>query len=253
MIAPAGASTQRESGRGASRRPLPAVAKALAAAICACAAAPAAAEAGTAIFVFSDLRFRGFSISNHHPVASIDLSYDDPSGAYLAASGTAVVSRGGVHPLALKLNAGYARRLTSGVTLDAGIVHSRYSRYWNDAAGQSYTELYAGGNWKDLSARFYVSPHYFETRSSTLYGELEGSLNLVTRLRLHGHVGTLVPLHARAGSQTNPVFDWKVGFTRQFGRLSAHASWSGRGRVRRYNGTYAHSTNGIVVGFSCAL
>jgi uncharacterized protein (TIGR02001 family) len=183
----------------------------------------------------------------------IDLSYDDPSGAYLAASGTALVNQGGVHPLALKLNAGYARRLASGVTLDAGIVHSRYSRYWNDAAGHSYTELYAGGNWKDLSARFYVSPRYFETRSSTLYGELEGNLNLAAGLRLNGHIGTQIPLQARNGSQTNPVFDWRVGLTRQFGRLSAHAAWSGRGRVRRYDGTYARSTNGIVAGVSCAL
>ncbi len=253
MTAPAGACTQRELGRGASRRPLLAVANALVVATCACAAAPAAGEVGAAISVFTDGRFRGYSISNHHPVAGIDLSYDDPSGAYLAASGSAVLKRGGVHPLALKLNAGYARRLTSGVTLDAGIVHSRYSHYWNGAAGHSYTELYAGGSWKDLSARFYVSPHYFETRSSTLYGELEGSLNLVGELRLNGHAGALVPLESSNGSQTNPVFDWKVGLSHQFGRLSAHASWSGRGRLRRYEGTYTRSTNGLVLGVSCAL
>lgn len=225
----------------------------MAAAACACAAAPASAQVGAAISIFSDGRFRGWSVSNHHPIALLDLSYDNPNGVYVAASGTVGASGGGIHPVALKLNAGYARRLSSGVTLDGGIVHSRYSRYWDATAGYSYTELYAGGTWRDLSARFYVSPRYFETRSSTLYGELEGSLNLAAELRLNGHVGALVPLQARNGSQTHPVLDWKVGLSRQFGRVSAHASWSGRGRVRRYEGTYTRSTNGIVLGLSYAL
>ena len=225
----------------------------MAAAACACAAAPASAEVGAAISIFSDGRFRGWSVSNHNPIALLDLSYDHPNGAYAAASATVGAGGGGIRPVALKFNAGYARRLSSGATLDAGIVHSRYSRYWNSAAARSYTELYAGGSWRDLSARLYVSPRYFETRSSTLYGELEGSLKLATEFRLNGHVGALIPLHARSRSQTSPVLDWNVGFSRQFGRVSAHASWSGRGRVRRYEGIYARSTNGIILGVSCAL
>ena len=217
------------------------------------AASPASAEVGAALSVFSDARFRGLSISDDHPVALIDLTYDDPEGMYLAASGIAVASSHGLRPLSLKLNGGYAKRLSSGVTLDTGVVHSRYSRYSSAVSARSYTEVYAGAAWKSIAARLYFSPRYFETESSTLYGELEDSLNLAPKLRLNGHVGLLVPLHGRNGIEPRPSYDWRIAVSRQFGRLSAHGSWTGRGRVRRYEGAYLRPTNGLVFGVICAL
>jgi uncharacterized protein (TIGR02001 family) len=249
VTAPAAACASRGLGRLASSYRSGAVGAAAVAAFCACVPAPASAETGATVSIFSDARFRGFSVSDDRPVALLDLSYDDPNGAYLAASGTAVASSQGVHPLALKLNGGYARRLPSGITVDAGIVHSRYSHYSSAVSGRAYTEIYGGVAWKSLSARLYVSPHYFETDSSTVYGEVEDGLDLAWKLRLSGHIGLLVPLR----SERRPVYDWRIAVSRQFGRVSAHASWAGRGSVRRYEDVYTRPTNAVVLGVSCAL
>lgn len=219
----------------------------------AAASTPASAEVGASVSIFSDARFRGFSISDNHPVALLDLSYDDTSGAYFAASGTAVASSTGVHPLAATLNAGYARRLHSGLTLDAGIVQTRYSHYSSAVSGRSYTEAYAGVIWESFSARIYASPHYFETRGASLYGELENSLGIAPRLRLNGHAGLLVPLGDRNGSNPRPIYDWRIGLSRQSARVSCSVAWTGRGRVRRYDGGYTHSTNAVVLGISYAF
>ena len=151
---------------------------------CLYAAAPAEADVGAAVSVFNDARFRGFSISDHHPVGLVDLSYDDASGAYLAASGTAVASSDGVHPLALIVNGGFAKRLQSGITIDAGIVHSEYSHYSSALSGRSYTEVYGGVSRKSVSGRLYFSPHYFGTGHATLYGELDNNVGLARKLRL---------------------------------------------------------------------
>jgi uncharacterized protein (TIGR02001 family) len=155
--------------------------------------------------------------------------------------------------LSIKLNGGYARRLSSGVTLDVGIVHSQYSRYSSAVSARSYTEGYAGAAWKGIAARVYFSPRYFETRSSTLYAELEGSRQIARKLQLNGHVGLLAPLGSRNGSETRPVTDWRIGLTHQLGRMSAHVSWTGRGRARPYEGTYMRATDAVVFGVSYAL
>jgi uncharacterized protein (TIGR02001 family) len=218
-----------------------------------CAATPAAAEVGATASIFSDARFRGASVSNDHPVGLLDLSYDDADGLYLGVSGTAVGSSHSVRPLSLRLNAGYARRLSSGVTLDAGVVHSLYSHYSSAASARSYTEAYLGAAWRGAAARVYFSPHYFEIKSPTLYAELEDNLQITRKVRLNGHIGLLAPLRSHNGSGTPPVYDWRIGLTHQFGRASAQVSWTGRSRVRRYEDGYLRATDAIVVGVSYAL
>src|SRR3982751_4540766 len=75
------------------------------------AAAPAEAGVGAVVSVFNDAQFRGASVSGRHPVGVLDLSYDDPGGIYVAASATAVAASGGVKPLSLQINGGFAKRL----------------------------------------------------------------------------------------------------------------------------------------------
>jgi len=85
---------------------------------------PAAAQVGTAVSVFSDDRFRGYTLSDSRPVGILDLSYDAQNGFYGALSGSIVATRhDGLQPLGLQLNGGYAKRLSSGLTVDTGIVH----------------------------------------------------------------------------------------------------------------------------------
>jgi uncharacterized protein (TIGR02001 family) len=216
-------------------------------------AAPAYAEVGAAVSVFSDSRFRGYSISDHHPVALLDLSYDDSSGLYVAASAGAVAELDEVRPLGLQVNGGYSRHLPSGVTLDLGIVHSKYSRY-SSAAGNSYTEVYAGLTRKCLTGRVHVSPHYFGAGTWTAYGEVDCNVSLGRKLSFDGHVGMLVPFRNRsADTRAASAYDWRIGMSRQFGRFSTHAAWTGGRVFRRYDGDGRRRTGALIFGVSFVL
>jgi uncharacterized protein (TIGR02001 family) len=213
---------------------------------------PAAAQTSAAISLSSDDRFRGYSLSDGRPVGILDVSYDASNGLYGAVSGSLVASRGdGLQPLELLVNAGYARRLQSGLTIDAGITHSAFARYSDRAAGQSYTEVYAGFSRKFFTARVYASPDYL--RHGSLYGELNASVP-AGKLRFTGHIGLLVPL---GGTETDESYrsdlDWKLGISRQFGPVSVQAAWTA---VRPGHDLYRyryHSRNALILGLTYAL
>ena len=208
---------------------------------------------GAVLSVFSDARFRGVSVSDGDPVGTLDLSYDDPSGAYAAASGTLVASSHGIEPLSLQLNAGFASQLGAGLSADVGIVQSEYSRYSTTIHGSSYTEVYAGLTRKSLTARVHLSPHYFEAGTWTLYGELNHGIALSRKLSLNSHAGVLVPLHSTNPGETRSQVDWRVGLDRQVGRLALHAAFTGARGVRHYEEQRAHSGAALVFGASLVL
>ena len=218
---------------------------------------PAAAHAavGATVSAFSDLRFRGNSLSEGRPVAVLDFAYDDPSGFYAGGAATGVLREGGEPaPLALQLNAGYAKQLRSGITLDAGITGSTYSNYSGGRGRTSYAEIYAGIARGALSGRIFVSPHYFEQGRWTVYGEINGNVSPARRWTIDAHAGMLVPLRTPTSAESyRAQFDWRVGVSRELGRLSLHAAWTDgtpghdfyRGRTR--------SRSAIVLGASMAL
>jgi uncharacterized protein (TIGR02001 family) len=214
---------------------------------------PAAAQVGAAISAFSDYRFRGYSLSDGRPVGIIDLSYDAPDGLYAALSGVGVATRNdGLEPLGLQLNAGYAMRLESGLTLDLGAVHSNYSRY-SSRAHKSYTEVYAGVSGKLISSRVYISPDYLNSGAWTLYGEVDGSVPAGSKLHFTGHVGTLIPLHGGDRYDYHAEFDWRLGVARDIGRLSLHADLSGVQRGRDLYEERYHGRTAFVIGLTYAL
>jgi uncharacterized protein (TIGR02001 family) len=222
--------------------------------ICLGAADPALAEAGGNVSVFSDERFRGYSLSAGHPVGALDLSYDDPSGFYLAATGSVVASSSdGIKPFGLQLGGGYARRL-SDVTFDLGAIHSEYSHYGRWTTARSYTEVYAGATYRFLSARVAYSPHYFEPGSRALYGELDANFSPAHKVGLTAHAGILVPVDYRESSGRKPVqYDWRLGISRDIGHASLHLIGSGGGPDRDpYNG-HLHSRTALVAGISWSL
>lgn len=190
------------------------------------AATPAAAQLGTVVSLFSDDRFRGYSLSEERPVAIFDLSYDLPDGFYAAASASAVAAREGVRPLGLQLNGGYARRLNSRLTLDVGAIHSTYSRYSGLTGARDYTEFYAGIAGHNISSRISVSPGYFRA-GPTVHGEVDAHYALSRRLSVAGNVGLLLPLGRNYSAR--PVYDARLGLDRDFGRLSLHAAITSRG------------------------
>jgi uncharacterized protein (TIGR02001 family) len=216
-------------------------------------AAPANADAGATASLYSDLQFRGYSLSAGRPVAILDFAYDDPSGFYVDASGTGVLRSSRPEPLGLQLTGGYARRLKSGTSLDFGITHSTYSAYSSAGRSNSYTEVYAGIARGALSSRIFLSPHYFESRRWSAYGEVNASVSPLRRWDVDGHLGLHVPLRAPANESYRPEVDWRLGLTRELGPLSIHASWSGGAPGRdTYRGRY-RSRSALVLGASWVL
>lgn len=215
-------------------------------------ATPGAAQVGAAVSIFSDDRFRGLSLSGGQPVAIVDLSYDAPSGFYAAGSGTLVASSDEhLRLLGLQLNGGYAKRLGSGLTLDAGAVHVAYSRYSGLSSARSYTEIYAGLAGKLLSSRVYFSPRYFE-RAATTYAEVDGHLPAVQDFTIEAHAGLLVPLYADHSGHSGSRYDWQVGVSRPAGRFVFHAALSAAGPRQQYYGNYSRKP-ALAIGVNCAL
>lgn len=217
-------------------------------------AGPAHAEVGATVSAFSDLRFRGISLSEGRPVGIFDFAYDDPSGFYADAAASGVVRRGGEpEPLGIQLSGGYAKRLKSGTTIDFGLTQSSYTRYSNGQPNRSYTEVYAGIARGDFSSRVFLSPHYSVTGRWTAYGELNGNFSLATNWSLNTHVGALVPLRTPAGQSYRTDFDWRIGLSRTFGPISLHAAWSDGGPGKDHYAGRTHGRSAFVLGASWAL
>jgi uncharacterized protein (TIGR02001 family) len=217
-------------------------------------ASPAAAQVGTSISVFSDDRFRGYSLSGGHPVGILDLSYDAPNGFYAALSGS-VVATGALQPLGLQLNGGYAKRLSSGLTVDVGVVHSNYSRYSSRNASKSYTEVYAGLAGKILSSRISLSSDYLKPGAWTLYGEVDANVPAGKKLRVTGHLGFLAPLDRRgySGDTLRPELDWRLGLARDVGPVSLSVAWTGISRNRDLYQERSYGRRALIVGITWAL
>ncbi|MEP6982278.1 MAG: TorF family putative porin [Sphingomicrobium sp.] len=216
---------------------------------------PAEAQVGAVVSIFSDDRFRGISLSDGRPVGILDLSYDAPGGLYGAVSSSVVDTRGeGLKALGLVLNGGYATHFRSGLSADVGIVHSRYSHYSGVASGRAYTEVYAGLAGKLVGARLSISPNFLGAPRWTLHGEINGHIDLSTRLLLDGEIGFLVPLGSggyQGGSR--PRLDARVGIARQLGPVTLHATvTSHSGDADIYAGR-GHGRTAVIVGISTVL
>jgi uncharacterized protein (TIGR02001 family) len=216
---------------------------------------PVAAQVGAAVSFFTDNRFRGYSLSDGRPVATLDVSYDAPSGLYGNISGSMVATRhDGLRPLGVQLNGGYAKRLSSGLTVDAGVIHSNYFHYASREP-RSYNEVYVGIAGKVLSSRIYVSPDYLGSGDWTIYGEADANVPVARKLRLTGHAGVLAPLNGRDyyDSPYRLEIDWRLGIARDFGPVTAEVSWSGIGRARDLYQERSYRRRALVLGVTYVL
>lgn len=215
---------------------------------------PASAEIGLAASVFSDARFRGYSLSEGRPIATFDLAYDDPSGFYAGAAASGVLDHdGSPRPFSLQVDGGYASRLESGTTIDFGLTHSNYANYSSAGRGNSYTEIYAGLARGAFSSRIYISPHYFETGDWTAYGEVNANLSPARDWSIDGHAGVLFSLSTPYDSHSRPDFDWSIGLSRKFGRVALQARWSDGTPGHDYYRGRRHSRSALVFGATFIL
>jgi len=209
--------------------------------------------AGT-ISVNSDDRYRGYSLSDGRPTATAQLSYDHASGLYLNGAVTGVARRDGPDLLGYQANIGFARRVSSTISLDAGLAHSlnRY-RYLGTNYSASYDEAYIGANAHNISARLSYSPHYFQNGVSTLYGELEAGTQPAPKWRLSGHVGVLTYLTAPIYFESRTRYDWRLGVSRELGAFEIHTALSGGGPRERYPYELGWSGTALTVGASLSF
>jgi uncharacterized protein (TIGR02001 family) len=215
-------------------------------------ACPAAAQVAARIGIDSDYRLRGYSLTNDRPALSAQLSYDHPSGLYASVLGLGEVGSDNRF-LGVIGSAGYARRVSSTVSLDAGVLRSQIRGATYGARGFEYTEFYAGTYVGPVSARVSYSPEYRSPHQSTLYGEVEAGFEPGTDWRLSGHAGMLVYLNTagfyRAGETHR---DWRLSVTRQFHAAEVHAALSGGG-PSSYYGYRVHKKRALTVGTSVAF
>ena len=218
-------------------------------------ASSAQAKVGAVLSAYSDERFRGFSLSDGRPVGILDLSYDASNGLYAAASGSVVASRGeGLKLLGASVNGGYAQRLRSGLTIDVGAIHSRYSRYSGLASGRSYTEVYAGLAGKLVGARISVSPDYLGSAHWTTHAELNGHVDLLGGLSADGELGLLVPLgHRRYQESLRPQVDARAGIARRFGTITLHMAVTARSGPSDFYAAEEHGHTAVILGISTTL
>lgn len=216
-------------------------------------ASTARAQFGALLSAYSDDRYRGVSLSDGHPVAILDLSYDARGGAYAALSGRFVAAgTEGPQPLGLNVNGGYAWRLNPRLSADVGLVHSSYSSYSGIPGGRSYTEGYAAISGRVIGARLSISPDYLGIARWTAYGEIDGHLDLSRRTLLEARVGVLTPLGGKYRSNNGPQVDGRLGIAQQLGRVTIHAAMTTRSRDHLYRAASQHRT-GFIVGISTAL
>jgi uncharacterized protein (TIGR02001 family) len=227
----------------------------LAVALVACSSATSAsAQIGVTASIFSDARFRGYSLSEGRPIGTFDFAYDDPSGFYAGLSASGVLRRGGyAEPFSLQEDAGYAKRLQSGTTVDLGLTHSNYAHYSSGGRGTSLTEIYAGIARGAISSRLSLSPHFFEPGRWTAYGEVNAGVSPARNWSVDAHAGMLVPLRVLSGESDRTDFDWSIGVARALGRVSVHASWSDGAPGHDFYSRSRHSRSALVLGATLVL
>lgn len=207
---------------------------------------PAAAELGASLSVQSDARFRGYTLSRGRPTASLTLSYDGPGGFYLGGSASAVAAHAGPEFLGIEGDIGFARRLGSGVSLDVGAQHYRYSEYYSAGRSTTYTELYVGLVGRNVSSHIYYSPNYFGLHFATVYGEIDGVAPVTDKWRINAHIGALV----RTDGQARPGYDWRLGVAGDIRPFELQLAVSGGGPMPQYYGNRAHRREAVTAAIS---
>lgn len=190
------------------------------------------------ISVVSDYRWRGYSMSDGRPAAQATFAYDHPSGAYAGLFVSSVrlgaERDGGIQGLGY---AGVSGRLAGGLSWDAGLAYSAFSR----PSGYGYAEYHAGLAHIDWSARLSYAPRYFGRSYSASYAELNltpwGDRALAPLL----HVGLLhSPGLEYLGLER--IWDGRIGLAYSIGLTTVQLSWSTASSARTITGGYVDRT-----------
>lgn len=175
----------------------------------------------------SDYRYRGFSLTDNHPVATVAVNYDDPSGLYLGGNLAGTFDDGEPELVAVQGTVGYAARVSPDLSIDGGLSRTEYGSY-APGDGVGYTELYLGLASRNVTARVRYSPDYYRSDWETLYVELDGGLEVAPDWFLSAHAGQLTYLGDVSPYLARHSYDWRLGGSRKLGKWGVHGELSGR-------------------------
>ena len=184
---------------------------------------PVSGQIVTTVSAQNDLRFRGRSLSEGDPVATLSLSYDDPSGLYI---GTSATVRLGTQTglVAQQFFAGRAVRITKDTSLDFGVNGYRYTSIYSGGIRQAYAEVYAGVTHKDVSLYVNYTADYFGQSVPVVY--VSGSVvrDIAPGWQLRAAAGVLTQTSGPPRLGTASLrYDLSIGASRQLSRLTLAA------------------------------
>lgn len=224
----------------------------LATALTALGATPVAAEVAFGATAATDFRYRGITLSDDQPIASLKGSFDHASGFYASGSTIAVRKKGGgIDYLGHQIYAGVAGRLADGPSWDVGVADTRVADIDAGRGHYSYREVYAGLSGRRLSGHVYYSPDYLGEGVKTVYASLDGSLSPRPGWKLNAHAGLLAPFDKPPTSELRETqFDFSAGVARTLGRAELQLNWTHHGPRGGYGAFTSPRRDAVVAGIS---
>lgn len=187
------------------------------------AALPAAAQwdVSGSVSLQSEYRYRGQTPGDSALSPQLTLNADHASGLY--AGGYAAAMRiGEIDGYKLQAYAGYAQRLSSGLSWEAGCSRITYTQ----SHSNDFHECYGGLNGERISARLSYSPRYLGWSARVLYAEANLFTPFTERINLVAHGGLLYNLDNGTwpGIPARSRYDIKLGVAIPFGNWTVQAA-----------------------------
>lgn len=191
------------------------------------AAQAAHGQASASVSLASEYSARGVSLSDGHPAPQLSLAYDGALGWYAGAFAAPRVRLGERADITeLIAYGGFAQRLASGVSWDAGISNASFQH----ASGYNYREFYAGVAFDRLSARLTLAPAYYGYGGRVAYAELNGFYPLDERIKLVAHAGVLHPLGGQPVAAPERI-DLRLAIGFDTGACNVQLAWLGTASI----------------------
>lgn len=199
----------------------------------------AIAQTSGSVSLVSDYRFRGISLSEGQPEPQLNIAYDSDDGWYAGAFASALRPHEDVGNAQANLYAGYAKRLSSRTSWEAGITNSIFI----GAGDLNYREIYTGLAIGNVNARLYFAPDYFGRGARTLYAEFNGSYPLSDQLHLIGHFGALHTVSDDDRYRSGPATrrDCLIGLNAALSRWDFQLAWIAADKEQAPYAGYPHS------------
>ena len=203
----------------------------------------------------SDLRFRGRSLSDGLPVATLGVETRLDDVAYFGVSAAGTVSRSGEAGLLVGQSyVGYAQRIAPQTSIDLGIIATHYTSLYSGRRADTQVEVYGGVIRGAASAYIRYSPSYFGSGTPVVYGQLAVTKQIAPRWRLNGSAGLVIQTAGTTGlGGRRSRYDIGLGISRDLGRATVSLNWTLGGPDDSYYSGPWRGRSAIAVGLSAAF